>query len=164
MDAETTLGPVVSLRSAEAIRAQIKDAVAKGARAMLPTDPKDHEGSGYITPQVLLDVTHDMTCMTEETFGPTVGIMKVSSDEEAVRLMNDSQFGLTASIWSTDSDGKVEGLMDSVEAGTVFVNRSDYPDPSLAWTGVKLSGRGVTMGNHGYDQFYHLKSYHIKTL
>lgn len=162
LDAKTTLGPVVSLRSAQAIRAQVQDAVSKGATMALPTDPLDHEGSGYITPQVLLEVNHAMTCMTEETFGPIVGIQKVKDDEEAITLMNDSEFGLTASIWSSDADNKVEDLMDRIEAGTVFMNRSDYPDPSLAWTGRGLSGRGVTLSAHGYDQFYHLKSYHMK--
>lgn len=166
LDAKTTLGPVVSLRSAETIRSHIKDALSKGAKATIEPGffPTDVEGTGFVAPQVLLDVNHEMLCMTEETFGPIVGIQKVSGDDEAVRLMNDSKFGLTASIWSSDADHQVESLMDRVEAGTVFVNRSDYPDPSLAWTGVKLSGRGVTLSAHGYDQFYCLKSYHVKHL
>lgn len=164
LDPTTTLGPVVSLRSAETIRSHIVDALAKGARAVIPKAALDRPGSAYVTPQVLLDVDHGMVCMTEETFGPIVGIQKVASDEQAIGLMNDSAFGLTASIWSTDSDGLVTGLLDEVEAGTVFLNRSDYPDPSLAWTGVKLSGRGVTLSRHGYNQFYRVKSYHLKTV
>lgn len=162
LEPSSTLGPVVSSAAAARIRQQITDALDKGAKAMLPTNPLDHEGTNYVTPQVLVDVDHHMLVMTEESFGPCVGIMKVYDDDEAIRHMNDSQFGLTASIWSTGSDAKVEQLMDRVDAGTVFLNRSDYPHPALAWTGVKLSGRGSTLGPHAYDQFYRLKSYHRK--
>ena len=162
LDPKTTLGPVVSLRSAETIAKHNQDAISKGAVAAISDSdfPTAKAGTGFVAPQVLLNVTHEMLCMTEETFGPIVGIQKVSGDDEAIQLMNDSQFGLTASIWTTSN---VEHLMDKVDAGTVFVNRSDYPDPSLAWTGTKLSGaRFVTLGPTAYDQFYRLKSYHIK--
>lgn len=164
MDPATTLGPVVSSASAARIRHQIKEAIFSGAKSLIPVNGLDRDGTNYVTPQVLVDVTHDMSIMRDETFGPCVGIMKVSNDAEAVKYMNDSQFGLTASIWSSDSDDKVSSLLDQIEAGTVFVNRSDYPHPALAWTGVKLSGRGSTMGQYGFDQFYNLKSYHVKTL
>lgn len=158
----TTLGPVISPQSAAHIRGQIKEAIANGATPMIPTHSLDHEGSNYVTPQVLTNVTHGMSIMKDETFGPCVGIMKVANDAEAIRYMNDSQFGLTASIWSSDRDHKVEELLDQLEAGTVFLNKADYPHPALAWTGVKLSGRGSTMGAHGFEQFYNLKSYYQK--
>ncbi|KAL1844686.1 hypothetical protein VTK73DRAFT_2022 [Phialemonium thermophilum] len=102
-----------------------------------------------------------MAVMRDETFGPLIPVMKVKGDEEAVRLMNDSEFGLTASIWSKDTDRAYE-LAQQVEAGTVFVNRCDYPSPDLAWTGWKNSGRGVTLSRFGFDQFVRLQSFHLK--
>ena len=95
--------------------------------------------------------------------GPVVGVMKVSGDEEALKLMNDSKYGLTASVWTNDSDA-FERLMPEIEAGTVFMNRCDYLDPALAWTGVKESGRGVSLSAFGYDQLTRAKSVHVKTL
>ncbi len=164
MDQATTLGPVVSLRAAQTIRAHVKDAIDKGAKALIEDGffPADRPENGFVGPQVLVDVDHGMRCMSEETFGPICPIMKVSSDEEAIALMNDSVFGLTASVWTRDEDGHAISLLDRLEAGTVFMNRSDCPDPSLTWTGVKQSGRGHTMGSFGYDQFVQLKSYHLK--
>jgi acyl-CoA reductase-like NAD-dependent aldehyde dehydrogenase len=99
--------------------------------------------------------------MTAETFGPVIPIMKVSSDAEAVELCNDSEFGLTASIWTKDV-AKAEELAEEIEAGTVFVNRCDFPSPDLAWTGWKNSGLGQTLSRFGFDQFVKLKSYHVK--
>lgn len=100
--------------------------------------------------------------MREETFGPVVGIMKVESDREAVDLMNDSPYGLTASIWTTDADVAVE-LGADVQVGTIFQNRCDYLDPMLAWTGVKSSGRGVTLSRLGFDQLTQPRSFHLRT-
>jgi acyl-CoA reductase-like NAD-dependent aldehyde dehydrogenase len=111
---------------------------------------------------VLVDVDHSMRVMTEESFGPVVGIIKVSSDDEAVRLMNDSDFGLTAGIWTTDIDAAV-AIGDRVETGTWFMNRCDYLDPALAWTGIKDSGRGCTLSQLGFDQLTRPKSFHLRT-
>ena len=113
-------------------------------------------------PQVLTGVDHGMALMREETFGPAVGIMKVGSDDEAVRLMNDSRFGLTASIWTRDLEA-AERLAPEVEAGTVFANRCDYLDPFLAWTGVKDSGRGASLGRYGFDSVTRPKSLHLRS-
>jgi len=99
--------------------------------------------------------------MMEESFGPVVGIMRVESDEEAVSLMNDSCFGLTASIWSADVERATE-LGEKIETGTVFLNRCDYLDPALAWTGVKNSGRGVTLSRLGYEVLTRPKSFHLR--
>jgi acyl-CoA reductase-like NAD-dependent aldehyde dehydrogenase len=99
--------------------------------------------------------------MSEETFGPAIGIMSVASDEEAVSLMNDSQYGLTASIWTSDADAALR-LGEQVETGTCFMNRCDYLDPALAWTGVKDSGRGCTLSKLGYEQLTRPKSYHLR--
>jgi acyl-CoA reductase-like NAD-dependent aldehyde dehydrogenase len=162
-DAATTLGPVVRAQAAESIRAQIADARSRGARALI--DPKrftaDRPGTPYLAPQVLIDVEHSMPIMREETFGPAVGIMKVTSDEEAVRLMNDSEYGLTAAIFSADS-AEAGKIADQLETGTVFLNRCDYLDPALAWTGVKNSGRGCTLSRLGFEQLTRPKSYHFK--
>ena len=164
IEPETTLGPMVRASAADFVRGQIADAVAAGAKALI--DPKafaaDAVGTPYLAPQILVDVDHSMRVMTEESFGPVVGIMKVASDEEAVALMNDSDFGLTASIWTTDEDAAI-AIGDRVETGTWFMNRADYLDPALAWTGVKDSGRGCSLSRVGYEQLTRPKSFHLRT-
>jgi acyl-CoA reductase-like NAD-dependent aldehyde dehydrogenase len=163
LDPETTLGPVVRASAAEAIRAQIRDAVGRGARALIDERwfAASAPGTPYLAPQVLVGVDHSMAIMREETFGPAVGIMPVGSDEQALCLMNDSDFGLTAAIFSQDT-ARAEALGDALETGTVFLNRCDYLDPSLAWTGVKNSGRGCTLSRVGFEQLTRPKSYHFK--
>jgi acyl-CoA reductase-like NAD-dependent aldehyde dehydrogenase len=121
----------------------------------------DQTNSPYLAPQILVDVNHQMPIMRAETFGPAVGIMRVASDAEAVKWMNDSDFGLTAAIFCTDPE-RAEALGDQLETGTVFLNRCDYLDPALAWTGVKDSGRGCTLSSVGYEQMTRPKSYHLK--
>jgi acyl-CoA reductase-like NAD-dependent aldehyde dehydrogenase len=163
LDPETTLGPVVRGSAAEAVRVQVRDAVARGARQLIDPAwfPASVAGTPYLAPQVLVGVDHSMAIMREETFGPAVGIMKVASDEEAVRLMNDSDFGLTAAIFSADVE-RAEMLGDELETGTVFLNRCDYLDPALAWTGVKNSGRGCTLSGVGFEQLTRPKSFHFR--
>ncbi len=165
LDPETTLGPLVRTSAADWVREQIAEAVSKGARALIDPAlfPAAKEGTPYLAPQVLVNVNHQMSVMTEETFGPVVGIMKVSSDEEALRLMNDSRYGLTASLWTRDME-RAEALGARIETGTVFANRADYLDPALAWTGVKDTGRGVTLSVLGYYQLTRVKSYHLRHL
>ncbi len=164
LEPSTNLGPMVRAAAADFVRGQTEDAVNAGAKALV--DPArfagDEAGSAYLAPQVLIDVDHSMRVMTEESFGPVLGIMPVSSDEEAVRLMNDSEFGLTASIWTTDEDAALR-LGDDLETGTVFMNRCDYLDPALAWTGVKNSGRGCTLSSVGYETLTRPKSFHLRT-
>ena len=146
------------------MRAQIADAIgkgARGARSIPAIFPADREGTPYLAPQVLVDVDHAMQVMTEETFGPVVGIMPVESDEEAIRLMNDSRYGLTASIWTADADAALR-IGDRIETGTWFMNRCDYLDPALAWTGVKDSGRGCTLSRLGFEAFTRPKSFHLR--
>ena len=163
LDPQTNLGPVVRTAVAEAIRAQIRASIALGARQVVDMKlfAADEANSPYLAPQVLIDVNHEMPIMRSETFGPAVGIMKVHSDAEAVKLMNDSDFGLTAAIFSADPE-RAEALGDQLETGTVFLNRCDYLDPALAWTGVKDSGRGCTLSSVGYEQMTRPKSYHLK--
>jgi acyl-CoA reductase-like NAD-dependent aldehyde dehydrogenase len=163
LDPQTTLGPLVRTAAADAVRAQVRDAVARGARQLIDAAlfGASAPGTPYLAPQVLVGVDHSMPIMREETFGPAVGIMKVASDEEAVRLMNDSEFGLTAAIFSADA-ARAEVLGDALETGTVYLNRCDYLDPALAWTGVKHSGRGCTLSRVGFEQLTRPKSYHFR--
>ncbi|KAH7130468.1 Aldehyde/histidinol dehydrogenase [Dendryphion nanum] len=163
-DSKTHVGPVVSKQSVDTIKAHIKDALDKGAKDATPeneTFRSPPANGNYLAPTLLTGVNHGMAVMTEETFGPVIPVMKVKSDEEAIKLMNDSQFGLTASIWTKDVE-KGHELINDVEAGTVFVNRCDYPAPDLAWVGWKDSGKGQTLSRFGFDQFVKLKSYHVK--
>ncbi len=162
-DAETTLGPVVRVSAAARIRAQVAAALSAGAHALIDEAeyPARERGPAYMPPQVLVDVDHGMDVMTEETFGPVVGIMPVASDDEAIQRMNDSRYGLTASIWTADLERAVS-LGDRVETGTLFLNRCDYLDPELAWVGVKDSGRGVTLSRLGYEQLTRPKSFHLR--
>ena len=163
IEADTNLGPMVRSSAAEFVRKQITDAVKAGAKALI--DPKlfpaDKTGTPYLAPQVLVNVDHSMSVMTEESFGPVIGIMKVRSDEEAISLMNDSPYGLTAAIWTTDEEAAIR-IGDRVETGTWFMNRCDYLDPALAWTGVKDSGRGCTLSRVGYEQLTRPKSFHLR--
>jgi len=163
LDDATTLGPMSATRFAETVRSQVREALEKGARAHLdPKDfPADKEGTPYLAPQILTNVDHSMRVMVEESFGPVVGIMKVRDDDEAVRLMNDSPYGLTASIWTRDID-VAEALGDRIETGTVYMNRCDYLDPALAWTGVKDTGRGASLSEIGFQLLTRPKSYHLR--
>jgi acyl-CoA reductase-like NAD-dependent aldehyde dehydrogenase len=189
-DPKTHLGPVISKKSVDTIKDHVKDALDKGAKDVTPENEsfKNAPPDGnYVAPVVLVNVNHEMRVMTEETFGPIIPIMKVESDEEAIKLMNDSQFGLTGSIWTKDVS-KGASLAEEVDAGTVFINRCDSPSPvstirgtlcasilsttctswltncikDLAWAGWKDSGKGQTLSRFGFDQFVKLKSFHIK--
>jgi acyl-CoA reductase-like NAD-dependent aldehyde dehydrogenase len=154
------MGPMAHVRFAEEVRAQITEAVAAGAEAHIAPMEAD-DGGAYLTPQVLTEVTHDMRVMRDESFGPVVGIIKVSSDEEAIALMNDSQFGLTASVWTADA-AKAEEIGAQLQTGTVFMNRCDYLDPALCWTGCKDTGRGAGLSVLGFQALTRPKSYHLK--
>ena len=160
LDKDTTIGPMAHVRFAAEVRAQIDEALAGGAKAHIGTMPED-DGAAYLTPQILTNVTHDMRVMRDESFGPVVGIMPVKDDDEAVRLMNDSQFGLTASLWTSDVD-RAARIGDRIETGTVFMNRADYLDPGLCWTGCKDTGRGGGLSVIGYHNLTRPKSYHLK--
>jgi acyl-CoA reductase-like NAD-dependent aldehyde dehydrogenase len=164
LDPSTTLGPMVKADAAEVVRGQVRAALRAGATAHIDARafPMDAEGSPYMAPQVLSDVNHQMAVMTEESFGPVVGIMAVADDREAVGLMNDSPYGLTAAIWTEDV-AAAERIGAELDTGTVFMNRCDYLDPALAWTGVKDSGRGCTLSPLGYEALTRPKSWHLRT-
>jgi acyl-CoA reductase-like NAD-dependent aldehyde dehydrogenase len=159
LEKDVNLGPMVRTDAAETVRGQVRQAVRKGAKALLKL--KDRPGTPYLPPEVLVDVDHTMDVMMEETFGPAVGIQPVKSDEEAIALMNDSRYGLTASIWTKDAEAALR-IGDRVETGTWFMNRCDYLDPALAWTGVKDSGRGCTLSRLGLETFTRPKSFHLR--
>jgi len=163
LEAGTTLGPMSRKALADVVRAQTAEAIAEGARALIdPADfPADTGESPYLAPQVLVDVTHGMRVMREESFGPVVGIMRVASDDEAVALMNDSEYGLTAAVYTRDETSAI-ALGERVETGTWFMNRCDYLDPALAWTGVKNSGRGCSLSRVGFEQLTRPKSFHLR--
>jgi acyl-CoA reductase-like NAD-dependent aldehyde dehydrogenase len=164
LDRETTLGPVVRTEAADAIRRTVADAVRAGARGLIDAKrfAADAEGTPYLAPQVLVNVDHRMPVVHEEIFGPVVSILKVGSDEDAVRLMNDSRYGLTASVWTADEEAALH-IGGQIETGTWFMNRCDYLDPALAWTGVKDSGRGCTLSVVGYEHLTRPKSFHLRT-
>jgi acyl-CoA reductase-like NAD-dependent aldehyde dehydrogenase len=162
LDKATTMGPMAQARFADFIREQKAEALRKGAKAhMNIKDERDVAGSPYLPAEVLTNVDHQMSVMREESFGPIVGIMKVRNDEEAIALMNDSPYGLTASVWTSDIEHAV-AIGDRVETGTVFMNRCDYLDPALVWTGVKDTGKGAGLSRIGYEQLTRPKSYHLR--
>ena len=163
LEETTTLGPVVRVRAADEIRAQIAATVAAGGRAVIDERefPLSRNGTPYLAPQILLDVDHTMPLMQDEVFGPVVGIMPVAGDDEAIALMNHSSFGLTAAVWTADAEAAV-AIGDRVETGTWFMNRCDYLDPALAWVGVKDSGRGCTLSRVGYEHLTRPKSFHLR--
>jgi acyl-CoA reductase-like NAD-dependent aldehyde dehydrogenase len=162
LDPETTLGPMANVRFARVVRDQVAEAIAAGARPLIdPAQFPADDGGAYLAPQVLVNVDHRMRVMTEESFGPVVGIMPVKDDAEALALMNDSPYGLTASIWTQDYDTAAE-IGRQVETGTVFMNRADYLDPALCWTGCKDTGRGGSLSYLGFHSVTRPKSYHLK--
>ena len=156
---------MVNVKAAEFVRQQIEDAVAQGAIAGVDQHYFKHheEDTAYLAPQILSHVNHQMNVMTEESFGPVIGVMSVANDEEAVKLMNDSPYGLTASIWTEDEE-RALAIGDQLETGTVFMNRCDYLDPALPWVGVKNSGRGCALSVLGYQQLTRPKSFHLKRI
>ena len=161
-DAASTLGPMANKRFAAVVRAQIAEAVTQGAKPLIdPAHFLADDGGAYLAPQILVNVDHSMRVMMEESFGPVVGIMKVKDDAEALRLMNDSPYGLTASVWTEDYD-TAAALGAQIQTGTVFMNRADYLDPALCWTGCKDTGRGGSLSYLGFHSVTRPKSYHLK--
>ncbi len=163
MDEATTLGPMAQARFATWVREQTDEALRKGARAHIDMSAfaENKDGTPYLAPQVLTNVNHQMSVMREESFGPVVGIMKVTDDEEALQFMNDSPYGLTASIWTEDVEAAAQ-IGDRIETGTVFMNRCDYLDPALVWTGVKETGKGAALSEIGFHNLTRPKSFHFR--
>jgi acyl-CoA reductase-like NAD-dependent aldehyde dehydrogenase len=169
---DTTLGPVVRARAAAEIREVVAQAVGAGAVNVIDNSHfkkasesslNASESSCYVAPALLTQVDHRMRIMSEECFGPVAGIMPVDSDEQAIALMNDSPYGLTAAVFTQDEAAALH-IGGQVRAGTFFMNRCDYLDPALAWTGVKQSGRGVSLSKLGYESLTQAKSFHLRSL
>jgi acyl-CoA reductase-like NAD-dependent aldehyde dehydrogenase len=160
LEQTTTIGPMANERFAKTARRHVNEAVAAGALAHVPTLQGD-DGGAYVSPQILTDVDHTMSVMREETFGPVVGIMPVENDEEAIALMNDCAYGLTASLWTNDTQRAAQ-IGERLENGIVFMNRCDYVDPALCWTGCKNTGRGGSLSTIGFHAVTRPKSYHLK--
>lgn len=163
LDPDTTLGPMAQTRFADLVREQTSEAIAAGATALIDPAMFSNDGGAYLMPQILINVDHSMRVMREESFGPVVGIMPVADDAEAIALMNDSDYGLTASIWTADI-ARAEAIGAQLETGTVFMNRADYLDPALCWTGCKDTGRGGGLSVIGYHNLTRPKSYHLRKL
>jgi acyl-CoA reductase-like NAD-dependent aldehyde dehydrogenase len=163
LDPATTLGPVINERAAASVRIKVEEAIRKGAQPLVDTSffPNNKQGTPYLAPQVLANVDHGMQVMTEETFGPVAPLMRVKNDAEAVALMNDSCYGLTASVWTSDVDAAVQ-IGSRIECGTWFMNRCDYVDPALPWTGIKDSGHGCSLSRRGYALLTQPKSFHLR--
>ena len=162
LEQDVTLGPMANVRFATHVREQIRAATSAGANALVdPEQFSEDDGGAYLAPQILTNVDHSMSVMREESFGPVVGIMKVRDDEEALTLMNDSHYGLTASLWTQDVD-RAARLGRHIDTGTIFMNRCDYLDPSLCWTGCKDTGRGAGLSVLGYHSVTRPKSFHLK--
>ncbi|QNI37364.1 aldehyde dehydrogenase family protein [Edaphobacter albus] len=164
LDPATTLGPVINERAAASVRMKVEEAIHEGgARPLVDTSlfPGNKPGTPYLAPQVLVDVNHGMSIMTEETFGPVAPLMRVKDDHEAVALMNDSRYGLTASVWTSDADAALK-IGHQIESGTWFMNRCDYVDPALPWTGIKDSGHGASLSRYGYASLTQPKSFHLR--
>ena len=163
LDPNTNLGPMVRSSAADFVRGQVAAAISAGAKALIDASRYEaaRDEGPYLAPQVLTEVDHGMAVMSEESFGPVIGIMAIGSDNEAISLMNDSRYGLTASIWTRDLDAAT-ALGNHLQTGTVFMNRCDYLDPLLAWVGVKDSGRGCTLSSIGYESLTRPKSFHLR--
>jgi acyl-CoA reductase-like NAD-dependent aldehyde dehydrogenase len=161
LDENTTLGPMANLRFANEVRSQIDEAVAAGARPLVDPRLFPEDGGAYLMPQILVDVDHSMRVMREESFGPVVGIMKVRDDDEAIALMNDSDFGLTVSLWTQDRERALQ-IARRLETGTVYMNRCDYLDPALCWTGCKDTGRGGSLSVIAYHNLTRPTSLHFR--
>ena len=162
LELNTSIGPMANRRFADTVRAQTQEAVAAGATPLIGREvfPED-DGGTYLAPQILVNVDHSMRVMHEESFGPVVGIMPVSGDDEALQLMNDSPYGLTASLWTGDAE-RAARLGRLIDTGTVFMNRADYLDPALTWTGTKDTGRGAALSALGYHSVTRPRSYHFR--
>ncbi|MDZ7651272.1 MAG: aldehyde dehydrogenase family protein [Burkholderiaceae bacterium] len=162
-DESTYIGPLTRAQQVKVLQMQVADALAKGAQLLLGGHAiTDRPGGHWFAPTVLVNVSHDMTVMREESFGPIIGIQKVADDAEAVRMMNDTDYGLTAGVYTRD-EARAKALLAQVHAGSVYWNCCDRVSPRLPWSGVKHSGMGLTLSTEGITAFTRPKAWHLRT-
>lgn len=157
---DTYIGAITRAPQLDVLEAQVEDAIAKGAAVLLGGERRIGEGN-WFDPTVLVNVDHGMEIMREESFGPVVGIQKVRSDEEAVRLMNDTRYGLTAGVYTRD-EARARRILSQVRAGSVYWNCCDRVSPRLPWSGVGDSGVGLTLSKYGIQAFTRVKAWHLR--
>ncbi|HOK09077.1 MAG TPA: aldehyde dehydrogenase family protein [Candidatus Hydrogenedens sp.] len=163
MQKETTIGPLAVSSAREFLKKQVEEAVAMGGTLVVsPSEFETPNHGWFFAPAVVANAPQKSSLMQEESFGTVIGILPVSGDEEAITYMNDSPYGLTASIWTSDFE-RAKRIGERVETGTFYMNRCDYLDPALPWTGVKDTGRGASLSHYGYYQLTQLKSMHLRT-
>ncbi|MBI2422626.1 MAG: aldehyde dehydrogenase family protein [Candidatus Hydrogenedentes bacterium] len=163
MEDGVNIGPLASKGAPAFLARQVEDAVKAGGELVVDPAGYAKPGHGYFAaPAVVANAPQHCSLMQEESFGPVIGILRVSGDAEAVKFMNDSAYGLTASIWTADLKRAVR-IGEQVETGTFFMNRCDYLDPALPWCGVKDTGRGATLSKYGLLGLSRMKSMHLRT-
>ena len=158
---DTYIGAITRAPQLAVLDAQVADARAKGATLVCGGTRLPGPGNGF-APTVLSAVTHGMAVMRDESFGPIVGIQKVSGDDEAVRLMNDTRYGLTAGVYTAD-EARARRILSQVRSGTVYWNCCDRLSPRLPWSGVGDSGIGLTMSTYGIQTFTRPKAWHLRS-
>jgi acyl-CoA reductase-like NAD-dependent aldehyde dehydrogenase len=161
-DEGTYFGPLARTEQIAVLEAQVRDAVAKGARVLCGGARMSDRNGPYFAPTVLTEVNHQMAIMREESFGPVIGIMPVPDDEQAIRLMNDTAYGLTAGVYTKDPV-RARGILARVDAGSVYWNCCDRVSPRLPWTGRRNSGLGSTLSREGIRAFMQPKAWHLRT-
>jgi acyl-CoA reductase-like NAD-dependent aldehyde dehydrogenase len=163
IDEATYIGPLTRSQQVKVLAMQVADATAKGATLLVGGHALDRPGGHWFEPTVLTNVNHEMAVMREESFGPIIGIQKVSGDDEAVRLMNDTEYGLTAGVYTKDA-ARAQRLLSQVNAGSVYWNCCDRVSPRLPWSGVKHSGVGLTLSTYGIETFTRTKAWHLRSV
>lgn len=163
LDGAITMGPMVRLAAATTLREIVGQSLSLGAKNLIDSRryPMDNINSSYVGPKILADATHEMNVMKEDSFGPVFGVMPVDTDQQAIALMNDCDYGLSASVFTQDLDVAMQ-IGAQIQTGTWLMNRCDFQDPALAWSGVKQSGRGVSSSYLGFEQLTRVKSYHMR--
>jgi len=162
MDEATYIGPLTRAPQIEVIERQVADALAKGAK-LLCGGKRIAQPGNWFEPTVFADVNHGMELMREESFGPIIGIQKVASDEEAVRLMNDTEYGLTAGAYTPD-EARARRILAQISSGSVYWNCCDRVSPRLPWSGVGRSGVGLTLSSYGIRSFTRPKAWHLRSV
>jgi acyl-CoA reductase-like NAD-dependent aldehyde dehydrogenase len=161
MDPRTFIGPVARAAQVAFLERQVENARAQGGRLLLGGKRIDVPGC-WFEPTVVAEANHSMDLMRDESFGPLIGIQRVSDDEEAVGLMNDTPYGLTAGVYTPDRD-RARRILSRVNSGSVYWNCCDRVSPRLPWTGRGHSGIGSTLGRDGIRAFVQPKAWHLRS-